>query len=115
MSTWLPLVTKYALSAALIVAIAELGKRSSWLGAALAAIPLTSLLAFVWLHLDGAGNEAIASMSHQIIWLVLASLPLFLMLPWLLGRGYGFWLSMAISVAITSAGYLLTLYSIKSI
>ncbi len=114
MITWLSLVTKYALSAALIVAISELGKRSSWLGAALAAIPLTSLLAFIWMHLDGAGTQAIAQMSHQIIWLVLASLPLFLMLPWLLGRGYGFWLSMTISVAITSAGYLITLYWLRS-
>jgi hypothetical protein len=56
MNLWI----KYAISAALIVAISELGKRSSWLGAALAAIPLTSLLAFVWLHAEGVGDGAIA-------------------------------------------------------
>lgn len=41
---------KIALSAILLVAIAELAKRSSFLGAALASIPLMSLLAFVWLR-----------------------------------------------------------------
>jgi hypothetical protein len=100
------LFIKYAVTAALVVAIAELGKRSSWLGAALAAIPVTSLLAFIWLHAEGAGNSAIATMSMQIVWLVIASLPLFLLLAWLLNRGVGFWTSLGISAAVTCALYL---------
>ena len=38
-------VVKVALSAAVIVAVTELGKRSSFWAAALASLPLTSLLA----------------------------------------------------------------------
>ncbi len=114
MSSLLSLGVKYALSAALIVVISELGKRSSWLGAALATIPLTSLLAFVWLHLDGSSTEAIAQMSTQIFWLVLASLPLFLMLPWLLHRGFGFWLSLILPILLSSLAYLATLHWLKT-
>lgn len=109
MNLWI----KYAISAALIVAISELGKRSSWLGAALAAIPLTSLLAFMWLHTEGVSNSAIAEMSTQIVWLVLASLPLFIMLPLLLHRGFGFWLSLGSSVALTSLTYVLVAWWLK--
>jgi hypothetical protein len=107
------LVIKYAITAALVVAIAELGKRSSWLGAALAAIPITSLLAFIWLHTEGTSNSAIATMSIQIAWLVIASLPLFLLLTWLLHRGVGFWPSLGISVAATSLTYLATVSWLK--
>ena len=107
------LIIKYALTAALVVAIAELGKRSSWLGAALAAIPITSLLAFIWLHSEGTSNSAIAALSIQIVWLVIASLPLFLLLAWLLNRGVGFWPGLGISVAAASLTYVAALWWLK--
>ena len=40
---------KVLISALLIVAITELSKRNSGLAALLASLPLTSLLAFIWL------------------------------------------------------------------
>jgi hypothetical protein len=109
------LILKYAISAALIVAISELGKRSAWLGAALAAIPLTSILAFIWLHAEGASNSAVAQMSMQIVWLVLASLPLFLTFALLLQRGLSFWPSLLFSVSVTSILYLLVVWWLKPI
>ena len=45
------------LSALIIVAVSEVAKRSSLLGAALASLPLTSLLAFVWLYLDTGDTQ----------------------------------------------------------
>jgi len=45
---------KVGISAFVIVAITEIAKRSSGFAALLAAIPLTSLLAFIWLHVEGA-------------------------------------------------------------
>jgi len=56
-------------------------------GALLASLPLTSLLAFVWLYRSTGNVQAVASLSHGIFWLVLASLPLFLILPALLKNG----------------------------
>ena len=109
------LAIKYAVTAALVIAIAELGKRSSWLGAALAAIPVTSLLAFMWLHTEGISNSVIATMSMQIVWLVIASLPLFILLAWLLNRGMQFWPSLGISVAVTSLTYLVAVWWLKPV
>jgi hypothetical protein len=57
---------KVLVTAIVVVAISELGKRSSFWGAVLASLPLTSLLAFIWLY-RGTGNaEAIASLSQGL-------------------------------------------------
>lgn len=96
---------KVLVTAVVVVAVSELAKRSSFWGAVLASLPLTSLLAFIWLY-RGTGNvEAIASLSHGIFWLVLASLPLFLILPALLRNGVGFWPAFGVSCVITVGLY----------
>ncbi len=97
---------KVGISAIVIVAIAEVVKRSSGFAALLAALPLTSLLAFMWMRFEGAEPARIAELSSQIFWLVLPSLVLFLLLPLLIKQGLGFWLSLAISVAATAGCYL---------
>ncbi len=100
---------KVGVSAFVIVAIAEIAKRSTGFAALLAAIPLTSLLAFMWMHFEGAEPARIAELSSQIFWLVLPSLILFLLLPLLIRQGLGFWLSLSISIAATAACYLVML------
>lgn len=102
-------VLKVLLSALLIVAISEIAKRSSGFAALVAALPLTSLLAFVWLHLEGTPVGEIGSLSSQIFWLVLPSLVLFLALPLLLRQGLGFWLSLGLASVATVACYLAAL------
>ena len=99
---------KVFISALLIVGISEIAKRSSGLAALLAALPLTSLLAFVWLHLEATPPRDIADLSIQIFWLVIPSLLLFLLLPLMLRHGWNFWLSLALSMLAT-AGFYLTL------
>lgn len=99
-------VLKVGLTAAVVVAVAEIGRRSTFWGAALASLPLTSLLAFVWMHLDGAPDADVARLSVGIFWLVLASLPLFLAFPALLRHGLPFWAALGIAVAMTAALYL---------
>ena len=96
---------KVILSALLIVAVSEIAKRSTGFAALLAALPLTSLLAFIWMHLEDAPPERIADLSGQIFWLVLPSLALFLLLPLLLKNGWDFWLSLGVSVAATAGCY----------
>src|SRR4051812_15724340 len=92
---------KVLLSAVIIVAIGEVSKRSTGASALLAALPLTSLLAFAWMYFDGAPLARIAELSGQIFWLVLPSLILFALLPVLLNRGFGFWVSLCISSVVT--------------
>ncbi len=97
---------KVVVSALLIVAIAEIAKRSTGFAALVAAIPVTSLLAFVWLHMEASPPERIADLSTQIFWLVIPSLVLFLVLPTLLRHGLGFWTSLGLSVVATAGSYL---------
>jgi hypothetical protein len=98
-------VTKLFVSAALIVLISELSKRSSLVGALLASIPLVSVLAMIWLYVDTKDAVQVASLSRSIFWLVLPSLTLFLLLPALLQRGLSFYPSLAASIAATIAAY----------
>ena len=96
---------KILISAVVVVAVSELAKRSSFWGAALASLPLTSLLAFVWLYLDTGDAQKVSALSHGIFWLILPSLVLFIALPLLLRGGVGFWLSLAISCLATAGAY----------
>lgn len=94
-------VFKLAISALLIVAISEIARRSSFVGALLASVPLVSVLAMIWLYVDTRDSARVAALSGSIFWLVLPSLALFVVLPVLLKAGVNFYLSMAIGIAAT--------------
>ncbi len=102
-------LVKVVVSALIVVAISEIAKRHSGFAALVASLPLTSLLAFVWLHLEGVPAEKVAGLSWQIFWLVIPSLVLFVLLPLLLRNGVGFWTSLAVSVAAAAGTYLAAL------
>jgi hypothetical protein len=90
---------KFALNtliAALIIAtVAEVGKRSPFLGALLVSLPVTSLLALSFLYVETKDVVKVSALSTGIFWLVLPSLVFFLLLPFLLRSGWSFWLSLA--------------------
>ena len=46
------IIAKYLLTAAVIVLISELAKRSDKLGALIASLPLVTIVTLIWLHLD---------------------------------------------------------------
>ena len=102
-------ILKFLISALIIVLISEIAKRHSGFAALIASLPLTSLLAIIWMHFDGADSTQIAGLSGQIFWLVLPSLVLFLLLPVLLKQGLGFWLSLGFSVVATIILYFVLL------
>jgi hypothetical protein len=103
---WYYLV-KLIISALIIVAVSEIAKRNSGFAALIASLPLTSVLAIIWLRIEGTQTTQIAELSTQIFWLVLPSLLLFLLLPALLQQGLGFWPSLGLSSAATILCYLL--------
>lgn len=105
---------KVLLSALVIAAVAEIGRRSTIIAAVLASLPLTSILAFVWMHLDGSDPQQIAGLARDILWLVLPSLLLFLTLPALLTRGHAFWPSLLAACVVTVLGYGLMLLMLRS-
>ena len=113
-SPLLQFALKVAISALLIAAVSELGKRSSLLGAMLAALPVTSLLAFVWLYRDTGDAMKVAALSQDILWLVLPSLLLFVLLPVLLRQGWQFWSALGVSCAVTVVAYLGTAAALRA-
>jgi hypothetical protein len=105
---------KFGLSAAALVAVSEIAKRSSLWAALVASLPLTSLLAFVWLYIDTKDTQKIAALSGDIFWLVIPSLALFPTLALLLRSGVPFWWAMAGAIATTLLAYAITLYFLPS-
>ncbi len=97
---------KFCISASLIVLISEIARRSTGFAALIASLPLTSLLAFVWLGVEGAPPEKIAELSGQIFWLIVPSLVLFPLLSLLLRSGVNVWVSLVAASAATVLAYL---------
>ncbi|MES2325875.1 MAG: DUF3147 family protein [Pseudomonadota bacterium] len=105
------LIIKAALSGMIVAAVSEIARRYPGWGGLVASLPLTSLLAMIWLWRDTGDPARIAGLSTSIIWFVLASLPLFILLPVLLRSGFGFWVSMAVAVGVTLGAYALMFWA----
>jgi hypothetical protein len=104
---------KIAVTAVLVVAIAEVAKRSSLLGAVLASVPVTSVLAMIWLYADTGDTEKVAELATGIFWLVIPSLVLFIALPLLLRAGIPFAPSLTGACILTVVSYFLMLGTLK--
>lgn len=82
------------LSAILVAGFAALGKRSTLAASILIALPLTSILALSFLHVETGEPERVAKLSLSIFWLVLPTLLFFPALAGLLRLGLGYWPSL---------------------
>ncbi len=94
------LITKYLLTAGVVVLVSEIAKRSDKLGGFVAALPLVTLLALIWLYVENQPQEKIANHAWYTFWFVVPTLPMFLAFPLLLPR-IGFWPSLLTCVLIT--------------
>lgn len=94
------LITKYALTAAVVVLVSEAAKRSDKLGGFIAALPMVTFLALIWLHVEKQPQAKIANHAWYTFWYVVPTLPMFLAFPFLLPR-LGFWLTLLASLGIT--------------
>jgi uncharacterized membrane protein (GlpM family) len=94
------LVTKYLITAAVVVIVSEAAKRSDRLGGLIAALPLVTVLALIWLQVERQPQAKIANHAWYTFWYVVPTLPMFLALPVLLPR-IGFWPTLAACVVIT--------------
>ena len=99
------LIIKAAISGAIVAIVSEVARRYPGWGGLLASLPLTSLLAMIWLWRDSHEPEKVAELTASTFWFILPSLPMFLVLPWMFRSGIAFWLALAISVAGTLALY----------
>jgi F0F1-type ATP synthase assembly protein I len=95
------LAIKAMLSGVIIATVSEIAKRSPSLGGLVASLPLVSVLAMIWLWHDTRDAERIAAHAEGTLWFVVPSLPMFLLMPWLLRHGYGFWTALGLGCLLT--------------
>jgi hypothetical protein len=106
------LAAKAAISGVIIAAASETARRSPALGALIVSLPLTSLLALIWLWHDAGDSQRVAVLAQSTFWYVLPTLPMFLVIPALLRHGAGFWAALAAGCALTIALYFVTVWAL---
>ena len=94
------LIIKYLLTSAVVVGVSEIAKRSDRIGGLIAALPLVTLLALIWLYVEKQPEQKIANHAWYTFWYVVPTLPMFLAFPALLPR-IGFWPTLLACIAIT--------------
>jgi len=95
------LISKYLITAFLIVLISEIAKKSDKLGALISSLPLVTILVMIWLYFENQGTEKISQHAYYTFWYVIPTLPMFLIMPYTLSKGFNFWQSIGISILCT--------------
>jgi hypothetical protein len=106
-------VVKLVVSAAIIVFVTKIQLVNDRLSALLIALPFTSLVAMCWMKADKQTPERIANHSEGTFWFVLPTLPMFLILPWMLRNGWGFWTALLANCLLTVAFFWITVVVLR--
>jgi hypothetical protein len=102
-------VMRAILSGVIIALIAYISKKAPAAGALVASLPLISIMGMMWLWRDTSNSTLLADHAEATFWYVLPSLPMFLLIPWLLRAGHGFWVALASGIGLTIILYLATI------
>jgi uncharacterized membrane protein (GlpM family) len=108
------LLLKALLSGAIVAVASEAARRSSLLGAVLISLPLTSILALIWLYRDSRDVEEVSDLSWSILWVIVPSLVFFVVLPLAL-RTVSFWPALIVACAATGLSYAVWLWTARSL
>jgi len=106
------IITKYLTTAFIVVLISEVAKRSDKLGGLIAALPLITVMALVWLYLEQQGYQKIANHAWYTIWYVIPTRPMFLVFPFIY-KFTGFWPSLLICIIITGLSFVLLAFIVR--
>ena len=101
---------KLIFTAFVVVLISEIAKRSTVFAGIVASIPLTSLLAFIWLYFDTQDINSIRELSRNILLMIPPSLVFFVTIYFLIGWKFSFSLSLGLSIILTAFVYWLYIY-----
>jgi hypothetical protein len=107
------LITKYAVTAFVIVLVSELAKRMDRVGALISSLPFVTVMVMIWLHLEKQPSAKISNHAWYTFWYVLPTLPMFLLMPWMLNRGHGFWPALGAGAGCTFVCFAITALLMK--
>lgn len=94
------LIVKYLITAAIIVLVSEIAKRSDQMGALIASLPLVTFMVLIWLHIEQQPAAKISNHAYYTFWYVVPTLPMFLLFPWLHAQ-VGFWAALVGGAVLT--------------
>lgn len=109
------IVLKIFITALTVIAIGEIAKRSSLLAGIIASVPLTSLLAFLWIYYETHDISLIKDLSKNILIMIPPSLTFFAAILILPTMKVSFVLSVIISVLITTIVYWIYFYILNAL
>ena len=104
---------KTIVSAIIIVAVSEIAKKYTWTAAIIVSLPLTSLLAFIWLYWDTKDYQKVIELSHSTLVMSVPSFVFFIVLPILLKFKQNFVFSLIVSIISTAIAYAIFMFIIK--
>jgi len=102
------LLLRTALSGLIVAVVAIVARRNPVAGALIASLPLVSLLGMIWLWRDSNDAERVAAYSLATFCYVIPSLPMFLLIPWILRQGGSVAGAIGAGCMLTIILYLLT-------
>ena len=94
-------IIKLALTALIILVVSEISKRLPLLGSLIASLPLISVLGMIWIFQETKDSQKIITHAEGTFWYVLPSLPMFLVMPWMMKKGFSFYLSLGTGILLT--------------
>ena len=100
------LIVKAIISGIIIAIVSEVAKRYPGWGALIVSLPLVSILAMIWLWRDTHDPVRLAAHAEATFWFVLPSLPMFLLVPFMLRHEWPFWSALVVGCAMTILLYL---------
>ena len=106
---------KTIISAIIIVAVSEIAKKYTWTAAIIVSLPLTSLLAFIWLYWDTKDYQKVIELSYSTIVMSIPSFVFFIVLPILLKFKQNFVFSLIVSIISTAIAYAIFMFIIKKL
>jgi len=104
---------KLLITAAIILIVTKIQLFNDRISALLIALPFTSIVAMVWMQAERQGPARIANHSSGTFWFVLPTLPMFLILPWMLRHGWGFCAALGVNCLLTAGFFWLTVFILK--
>ena len=94
-------IIKIAITALIIVIISEVSKRLPLLGSLIASLPLISVLGMIWIFQETKDTQKLITHAEGTFWYVLPSLPMFLLMPWMMRKGVSFYWSITAGILLT--------------
>ena len=101
---------KILITALIVVVVSEISRRSTIIAGLIASIPLTSLLAILWIYFETSDVENIKNLSSNILLMIPPSLTFFICLPIFIDMKIEFYVAVLFSIVITAIVYWLYFY-----